>query len=722
MMASNSGDVSSSYGDEHAGPGLHPSTALAFHQPVAHGHGPTHTARFGLPRGAVIDGDHDPVTVPPLGLRTPRPAEFRRTWARGTVSAAVLYLLAACLRFWPVEPWSGTLLLHSGKHDPAQMVWFLAWVPWAITHGTNPLFSGYLDYPHGVNLATNTSVPFLAALATPITKALGPIATFNILMRLALAGSAFSMFVVLRRWTTTWVAAFLGGALYGFSSYMLWSSSLHLNLTFLVVPPLILAAVHELVVRQRFHPMVMGTLLALLVVIQWFIDIEVLVDCLLFSLIGVVVLALLHPRLVVEHVRTAWKGFVTAGALAAVLLAYPAWLLVAGPQHLRAPVVPTWYGTAYRVDLFGPVDASLKITTRAPAAEKHLYYLSKLTFHYPEAYIGIPLVVLLVALTLWHRRDTTVRFAAIMVAVAFILSLGPRLSVFGHTTPIPLPGALLVDVPLLDNLEPLRMAGFTFLFAGMLLAICLQRTLDSWGVGGMRPTASGPKPSARHGQHRNRVSRQRLTPRTRPLVQGIVAVGVAATFIPMWTDAPHTVAKPVTNAAEASVVTQHTPRGGVVLFLPYVAIDTDQPMVWQAESDMAYKMVGGYALTPYTSFTSSFFPVPTGALAALVDVDILPAQLGSLHRGRSAQVAACRAVPHVITRYHLDSLVVASKNPEAPVLRALDTALAQPPRHRGTLWMWDHLSEKGSRNKGASCSSLSPARTGVLGARRAEPR
>jgi len=56
----------------------------------------------------------------------------------------------------------------------------------------------------------------LGLLFLPITKLFGPIVAWNLALRMALAASACSMCPVLRRWTTWWPAAFVGGLLHGF--------------------------------------------------------------------------------------------------------------------------------------------------------------------------------------------------------------------------------------------------------------------------------------------------------------------------------------------------------------------------------------------------------------------------------------------------------------------------------------------------------------------------
>ena len=127
-----------------------------------------------------------------------------------------------------------------------QSIWYLEWIPFALFHGHNPFFTNFIDYPGGVNLATNTLASALGLAASPLTLILGPVATYSFLLRLALAVSATSMCFVLRSWTRWWPAAFAGGLLYGFSSYMSEQGPWHLSLAFMPIPPLIFWCLNEL--------------------------------------------------------------------------------------------------------------------------------------------------------------------------------------------------------------------------------------------------------------------------------------------------------------------------------------------------------------------------------------------------------------------------------------------------------------------------------------------
>ncbi len=229
-----------------------------------------------------------------------RPSGDMQAVRRPAVLVALVlgaYAVLAVLAYWPVLPLNASKLPHiggAGAGDPAQMSWFLAWTPFALRHGLNPLFSNYIDFPLGVNLASNTSVPLLGLAASPVTLALGPVASFNLLLRLALAGSATSMFLVARRWVRWWPAAFAAGLLYGFGSYMTFEGSVHLDLAFLVIPPLLLWCLDELFVTQERSPVNVGVALGLLSAAQLLIDPEVLADCALMAAIGLILLGLTH--------------------------------------------------------------------------------------------------------------------------------------------------------------------------------------------------------------------------------------------------------------------------------------------------------------------------------------------------------------------------------------------------------------------------------------------
>ena len=76
----------------------------------------------------------------------------------------------------------------------------------------------------------NTTMPLVGALGTPITLIFGPIATFNIMLNLALASSAMTFYLMARRFIRWRQAALVGGLLYGFSPFVAAEGRAHLFL------------------------------------------------------------------------------------------------------------------------------------------------------------------------------------------------------------------------------------------------------------------------------------------------------------------------------------------------------------------------------------------------------------------------------------------------------------------------------------------------------------
>ncbi|MGH9097652.1 MAG: hypothetical protein ACRDWB_09520, partial [Acidimicrobiales bacterium] len=185
----------------------------------------------------------------PAAPEIPPPAGHR--W-RGLLAAGGSYLAVSVIVWWNVWFTHPTSTTTCGCGDSSLITWFLAWPAHAISHGLNPLYSTALFHPTGVNLPANTSQLAFGVLLAPVTWAFGPIATLNVALTLSPFLSALAMFVLLRRWVDWQPAAFFGGLFYGFSPLILVSlTDAHLMVGTLVVPPLIIACLDELLIRQR---------------------------------------------------------------------------------------------------------------------------------------------------------------------------------------------------------------------------------------------------------------------------------------------------------------------------------------------------------------------------------------------------------------------------------------------------------------------------------------
>ncbi|MGD0811193.1 MAG: hypothetical protein ABSA91_16025 [Acidimicrobiales bacterium] len=145
------------------------------------------------------------------------------------------FLLAAALwhNAW-VNPFATQL---GGLGDADEYAWFLAWMPYALGHGLDPLISHYANFPSGVNLMWNTSVILPSFIMSPVTVIFGAAFSYNILMTAAPALSATFAYVAFRRWTAPLPSA-TGALIFGFSPYVISQSFGHVAQTLILSAPL----------------------------------------------------------------------------------------------------------------------------------------------------------------------------------------------------------------------------------------------------------------------------------------------------------------------------------------------------------------------------------------------------------------------------------------------------------------------------------------------------
>jgi hypothetical protein len=264
-------------------------------------------------------------------------------------TAAALYLAAAAVLWWQVWSTHPTSVTTCGCGDAARFTWFFSWPGYALTHGQSLWFTTWLFHPGGLNLLDDTSVVALALLLAPVTALFGPVAAMNVALTLAPAFSAFTMFLLLRRWVTWSPAAFLGGVVFGFSPFVLTSLALNqINIAFLGLLPLMVLVVNDLVTGRGSPRWLTASLVGLLVV-QFFVSTEVLLIAGLMATVALVGYAAVRTsdrfRSPPTRTRndqspsTTWiPPVVLALAVAGVVLAYPLGFLLWGPAHLDGPV------------------------------------------------------------------------------------------------------------------------------------------------------------------------------------------------------------------------------------------------------------------------------------------------------------------------------------------------------------------------------------------------
>ena len=492
------------------------------------------------------------------------------------LTGIVLYCLLSVAFFGSTFPWSTSSLPTCACGDAAQEVWFLAWPAHAIANGLNPFHTDFAAFPHGLDLMSSTSMLLLGTLVAPVTWTLGPVASYNLLAHLSLAGSACSMFLVLRRWTRWWPAAFAGGLLYGFSPYMLAEAQSHIFLIFVPLPPIVLLLGHDLLVRGEPNPVRTGIWLGVVAAAQFLISAEILTMVVIAAAGAVVLLALRHPVAAYERSRRAAIGLGSGAASFLVLAGYPLWYYFRGPGHVTGAQHPALTYYLFHDDL-------LTLITPTPfqrfgtAAMKSLgARLAEGNLVEHNAYFGVPLLLIVVAAAIWLRRDGIVAVAALVGAGAVLVTLGPTLYVDQqkHLGFLKLPYDLMLHLPLLKGLLAPRLAMVAFLAAAVVLAAGLDRL---------------------HEVLKGRAAALAVA------VPGLAAVIALLPLVP--SGALVAAPLPVPAFFDSAADLGRIPAGSVVLPYPNAQLPATavavfpevRAMLWQATSAFHFKMIGAYA-------------------------------------------------------------------------------------------------------------------------------
>jgi hypothetical protein len=596
-----------------------------------------------------------------------RPSDTSK--ARATALVVASYIVLAVVVYWPA--WSSGVSTHLQLGgDQFANVWFLRWTPFALLHGHNPLFSTYANYPFGVNLATNTSAPLLGVFGMPVTLLFGSIATFNVMSTVALAGSAAAGYTFARRWTSWRPSAWVAGLLYGFSPYMIGQASGHLNLTFVIFPPLILLSLHEVMVRQVWSPRRAGVVLGLLMTAQFFVSSEILASTAIVGSVSVAAAALVGRRRIADVWRRALEGTAWAGGVAGGLLAFPVWFAIQGPGSISGPI--QLVAQAYRADLLGLVYPGASVWL-APSALTRTSAVFATSPAENGSYLGITLVVTVTVsvVSLW-RRSPVVRVAALAGVVAWILSLGGALAVRAAPgavlTGIPLPERFFNKLPLLSNTIPVRYSLYVSLFAGLVLALALDRL---------------------HQRTRDSGTPRLRTPAGSALVPGLLALVCLAPVLP--TVPLPGVGDPRVPPYFSSPALERIRPDSVALLFPYPSSPTPEGQLWQAQSHLRFKMPGGYFLVPQPPGRTIAFTPTLG-----YDTDTLTARtLIALAAGSPPpETPALRmALIAQLKAWHVQTLLASTVGLARPAqsVQFLTWMAGRPATPSGGLLVWEHL-------------------------------
>jgi hypothetical protein len=524
-----------------------------------------------------------------------------------------------------------------------------------------------------VNLMDNTAAPLLGLVFAPVTWLLGPFASLSLAVRLAFALSATSMCFVLRRWTQWWPAAFIGGLVYAFSPFMVGQAQAHLFLTFVPLPPIMLALVDELVVRRR-HVVRKGALLGAVAAAQLLISPEVLAMSGVAATAGLAAMAIRHPVAARERWREVNRGLAAAAASLLALAAYPLWVYLRGPYHVTGPQ----HLISNLQEYHDAVESLIAPTILQRFGTSGMFATgNSLTANNPvehTAYLGFPLLCLLVLAAVRFRREGIVQLFCVVALGAWLVTLGPVLYIANSSyTAIKLPYEVIERIPLIDSGLDVRYSLIMYLAVSVMVAVGLDRLRRD----GLFATVEG------------RQSRP-----ARPKARAALCVAVA--FVGLLPLVPRLPYQSTPFGVPAVFTAKQSPiaDGDVVLSFPlpvgYIGAN-DQALLWQAGAGMRFKLIGfrgALAGKHHQPLVNAAVLLPPAAAEQV----LLWGLYGQPSPPPPLDAATSQAIRTFLARYDVDAItVVPWGGPPKAVLAYFTAALGLRPDDFHGAYVWSRV-------------------------------
>lgn len=375
---------------------------------------------------------------------------------RSLFVAVALYLTLALVMTWPLALYL-TRAVPGNAYDSWQNLWNLWWLRWALLNGENPYFTPMLYYPQGAGLWLHTLNPINFLITLPISFALNLTATYNVALLASLTLCGLCTYLLARDVTDSPPAALVAGVVFACSGYLLAQvMGGHTHMVAAWPLPLAMLALRR-AVRQPSQRTIALAGLAL-----W---INMLADWqyFLFALI--------------------WTGWYSGWLIAApTRVGHPptpaAW---SARLRLGIPTAATEGGPTFRqensVDLADLLIPSQLHPLWGPLAEAAQSYKANIHIQSKTVYLSV-VALALAALGLHAGRESG--FWTASVGVFILLAMGPELQIAGWRPGIPLPSALLFELPFIGIFRyPMRFIAVATISLAILAAFGVQTLLTA---------------------------------------------------------------------------------------------------------------------------------------------------------------------------------------------------------------------------------------------------
>jgi len=507
-----------------------------------------------------VDGSDDEVvdlaSTPGDEPGATQPGGWRRLTARGrrlrpAWKGLFAYLLYQALAFaiWvvPILPRFGRQALGVGLQDSRYFQWALSWTPFALAHHLNPLHTGYLFPPAGVDLAWSAFVPGPAIVMWPVTALLGPLVSLNLLMAAAPAVAAWAAYLVCHRITNRFWPSVAGGYLFGFSAYVAGNTIGFVNLVLIFpVPLLVYLVIRRLEGSLGSVAFVAG--FAALLVGLFSISTELFGTAAIFGAVAFIGAFAFMPSLRQRLSRTLPLMLLSGGIAAVALLPYLFDILANRPSEplyppdlMAAPDVWTFVVPPPYMRLGG--DSLYPLLSRHTANP----VLDGL------GYVGLGVIAVVVGFAITERRRRSTWLLLGFLALATLLSLGPVLHIGGDPHGW-LPERLLSQLPIIQSATPSRFTLYSTLAIGVIAAVWLSEA-----------------------------------PGRRAWMRWAVVIAAGALVLPQ---APHHVPPQQIPAFLSSEQVRSVLEEGETVYA--IPVQKGDEVLWQATADYWFKLAQGY--------------------------------------------------------------------------------------------------------------------------------
>ena len=152
-------------------------------------------------------------------LRAPGrdPKGFQKPLGSGTLTALLIYLLAALVVFYPVPFRLRSVIAGFPARDGWQYTWWLWFAKQLLLQGRGLSDLYLMNHPVGLQHPFQWTLIYLSLVALPLESLFSPAATFNLMVLAAYVLSGLSAYHLCRELTGQHWAAIVGGAIFAFA-------------------------------------------------------------------------------------------------------------------------------------------------------------------------------------------------------------------------------------------------------------------------------------------------------------------------------------------------------------------------------------------------------------------------------------------------------------------------------------------------------------------------